>query len=908
MLDALKGLGGSGKAQKQSDDLQSLISTAKEERSALSAMLTQISMRTAKVTQMAKSLEQVDEKASAATGKLDSIARRIEGLEQQAKSFGEVEKRVQTLIETATHAQQTAEKIMAPNGELDKHRRQVQQLSSQALETQASVDALKKERVALEEFRNQLRQSQGEIKQSVDQAATLRGELDQVRGTAGQLNQDYAKLRETVREAREDSSAATEAVKEVERKLGPLMQLQELSKTTEEKLTSLNALAEHVNQKAKALEGQKHTIDRAVVEANRLNEMVWSMDVQIGKLNEGLKQAAKSEETVAKVEKLVEETNSKIDVATKIRDEFTRETARMEKDGRALVDVMRTYVEKLALEKKEFEAFDQRLRSLQGSVHEAEGKMEALSVKERNLSQLNQRVDALGKDFQALMGQADELSKKQLSLETLQERLTQVDDLTKRTAAQYDSLKLSRTDLEKLRKEIQDFHKSHADVAHLRDRLGADRAALEAFGDRLTSFKARTPELEATMDAILGKLALVDEGTKQATKLGEVAGELDSQLTRVTGRIQFVEKLDGRINTLHSVSSEVDRKLAEQLARRAELDTLKTQCDGVIAQMLDAQQKLEAVGVLQAKILPMDNRLSILQDRLEKTGARVKAVQRDETVLAEQDVRLTELVEAGRTLAADTAERMKQTQALTEELARSGAAKDELIGELSRIQARQRDAVAQAEAAEDQLKRAEAMYKSLEQRRSQLAFSEKKLAGVEARLAELGQKSAEIEQKMKALAEREALVNAVKTEVDNFHAISAKSRADLQYVSDQREEVASLRRQVQDLLSKAGETEDKIGIIEARRKTVDEVQAKTSLISNLLEDVKVNLETLGEQKAVIDHLTDKLARLEFVMQEAQNTLRMLTHERELAERIEQSIKQLRTRSTAKPEDGRQASA
>ena len=55
MLDALKGLGG-GKAQKQSDDLQSLISAAKEERSALSAMLTQISMRSVKLTQMGKSL------------------------------------------------------------------------------------------------------------------------------------------------------------------------------------------------------------------------------------------------------------------------------------------------------------------------------------------------------------------------------------------------------------------------------------------------------------------------------------------------------------------------------------------------------------------------------------------------------------------------------------------------------------------------------------------------------------------------------------------------------------------------------------------------------------------------------------------------------------------------------------
>lgn len=79
------------------------------------------------------------------------------------------------------------------------------------------------------------------------------------------------------------------------------------------------------------------------------------------------------------------------------------------------------------------------------------------------------------------------------------------------------------------------------------------------------------------------------------------------------------------------------------------------------------------------------------------------------------------------------------------------------------------------------------------------------------------------------------------------------------------------------------------------------MQTKANLIANLLEDVRVNLETLGEQKAVIDHLSEKLARLEFVMQEAQNTLRMLSHERELAERIEQSIKQLRMRAAARDE-------
>jgi chromosome segregation ATPase len=306
--------------------------------------------------------------------------------------------------------------------------------------------------------------------------------------------------------------------------------------------------------------------------------------------------------------------------------------------------------------------------------------------------------------------------------------------------------------------------------------------------------------------------------------------------------------------------------------------------------------------------MPLANRLDVLQSQLDKAQARFKEVIRDEATINEQQVRIAELAETGRTLAGEAAERMKQVQALGDELNRSSAVKDELIAELARIQARQRDAVAQAEAAEDQIKRAEAMYKSLDQRRSQLAFSEKKIGAVEAKMTELAQKSHEIDDKMKAIAERESLVNAVKSEVENVYQISARSRADLQYVSDHREEVAALRRQVQELLATASATEDKINAIDARRKTVDEVQSKTSLISNLLEDVRVNLETLGEQKAVIDHVAERLARMEFVMQEAGNTLRNLQHERELAERIEESIKQLRARTAAKTDEVRKPAA
>jgi hypothetical protein len=44
------------------------------------------------------------------------------------------------------------------------------------------------------------------------------------------------------------------------------------------------------------------------------------------------------------------------------------------------------------------------------------------------------------------------------------------------------------------------------------------------------------------------------------------------------------------------------------------------------------------------------------------------------------------------------------------------------------------------------------------------------------------------------------------------------------------------------------------------------------------------------------------------MQEAQNTVRNLQHERELAERIEESIKQLRSRTAAKTDEARKSAA
>ena len=150
------------------------------------------------------------------------------------------------------------------------------------------VASAREERTAISGMLTTLRETEAKVKQAMGQAGAFKGELDQVRSTATKLAQDYTKIRETSREAREDATAAITTVKEIEKKLGPLAQIHEMSQNTEERLTALNALAEHVSHEGfKALASQQEAVEHAVVQANRVNEMVREMDVQIGKLNEG---------------------------------------------------------------------------------------------------------------------------------------------------------------------------------------------------------------------------------------------------------------------------------------------------------------------------------------------------------------------------------------------------------------------------------------------------------------------------------------------------------------------------------------------------------------------------------------------------------------------------------------------
>ena len=617
MLEGLRGIG--GKSHRQAEELQALVASAKEEYGALSAMLTQLSVRGSKLAQVGKTLEQVDLKAADTAGRLGDIVSRIDGLEARAAAMSEAERRVQQLIGTIEAAQQAVAAMTGPDGELQQHQKALRHLSSQALETRASLEALTEERVEVEELRAELRRTRDEITQAIAGAATARGDLDEARGAATQLAQDVGRLRETSRDAREDALTASDAVHDMEKRIEPLLQLTDLVRTTDERLVSLNALSTHVLQKVRALDGQQHVVDRAVSEANRLNGMVWGMDLQVKSLGESLHKVAETEATVSRIESLVADAGTKVDLALRARDEVSREVTRLDQDGRALADALRLTLDRLSVETREVEATDGRLHILQAGVADAEDRMESLLAKERGLAGLHQRLDEMSQGVQNLQADTDDLGRKQAELDSLRVRLAEIDDLGRKTAVQAEALEATRAEVASLAGEIAEFHKAHADAAQLRDRLGADRVALEGFAVRMGDFLTRAPQIEASVAGVTERLHLVEAGLAQADRLDERVRGLEAHVARVLERAEFVSRVESRVDELQAVSAEVDRRMADQLQRRAELDGVKAQADSVGVQMLDAAQKVEAVAAAQARLLPVVERLSGLEAQLTRS-------------------------------------------------------------------------------------------------------------------------------------------------------------------------------------------------------------------------------------------------------------------------------------------------
>jgi chromosome segregation ATPase len=883
------------KAKKRTDELNAIVLDARHERDALEALFEQLDGRRGRVAEVATTVEHVRDRAIDASEQLTTIVARIADLDTRLAGFEAIGAQVAQMTDIVRQAQEAAALMTDSGGQLQKHREAMEQLAVEYQETRAAIEALGAQREIVTGAHAELQRSHADLRGALDQAAGIKRELDQLHSQASALANDQAAISRTAEQVFDNTAHVTRTVKDIESKIASLGTLHELATTTEERLKSLNALAEHVTVKTKALETQRVTIDHAASEASRLNEMVWAMEAQIGKLEEGNRQVTRAETVLRQAEELAEEVQDDLDGATRRRDLFRRETARIEKDGAQLIQTVCAQIERLAIEGKSFEAHEQRIAGLKSALDTAERQLEVVLGRQEAVDALNRKAEALEQTVRQLSTELGELSRRRTDVATLAERLACVEATAREVEARQAGLESGRQQLEALRAELGAIHTSRASAAELCTQLNTDRVALEAAGEKIARFAVEAPALENQLDAVLEKLRLLDDADRLAQRARETIGELEATLARSSEKLQFVEKVEHRLHGLHKLNTEVGRRMEEQLLRRADLEGIRTRTDEISAHISDAHQRLGAIHTAQEKLPAILECAANLGRDIEQLETRMNGLRRSETDLADQEQRLDALVAASRDQQAAIGERTTHLEALAEELNRASLLRNELVADLSRVQAQHQETAARMAATEEQLKHVDALRQQLDDRQSALTVAEQRMTAFEAQIGNLARLAADTDVKIQAIAGREVMVAAIKAEVDQVRDVAAATKSDVEAIVERREELQALRTRLDVLVHALGDTDERLTTIEARRALVEDVQSRTEMIANLLEDIGANLDMVAAQKAQIEYVSDQVARLEFSIQQSQNTMRALHHERERAERVEEAIRQLRTR-------------
>jgi len=419
------------------------------------------------------------------------------------------------------------------------------------------------------------------------------------------------------------------------------------------------------------------------------------------------------------------------------------------------------------------------------------------------------------------------------------------------------------------------------------------RGELETVAGLLGDFRRSARDVEGRVKDFNGKLDELARVQARLAALERVSGELEGRTQALAPRIEFVTGVEARLNRLSELSQQIDQRLAAQLSRQQELEAMRSEQDGLGLQLADLQQ-LAATLRSDHTIPDMESRLAELERRHTDLGQRLVRVETLETSLAAAEARSADL---GQEIAA-MAERITRERGaldrVSEEVGRLTAQREQWRRELNETEGRQREVRESAAAIAARLQDLDAAEERLAARHGELQSSEERIERYGARVGSLDARLEELDRKLDLVNSRHTLVDRIKREVEAIAATCEKSREDALRVVGARKTIEDADRRTANVEARTTAMEDRFARMERKFASLETAEGKVDALCNLIADIEINLENFREQKAIIDHVAEKLAQTEFQIRRAEMVTRELQEERQLASRIQAGIQSLRT--------------
>jgi DNA repair exonuclease SbcCD ATPase subunit len=190
------------------------------------------------------------------------------------------------------------------------------------------------------------------------------------------------------------------------------------------------------------------------------------------------------------------------------------------------------------------------------------------------------------------------------------------------------------------------------------------------------------------------------------------------------------------------------------------------------------------------------------------------------------------------------------------------------------------------------------MSDELESRSSKLGFVETRMAQFERQLAKWELVEGELGRAVEQLAARQATVDALRADLKHMFELAERTAGDVSVIAEAQREIQGSKASLQELLRRLHETDVSLAGLEERQRQIEQAEQRLARADALLIDIHSSLEALHSQKAIVDHVIEKIGSLTLEAQQAETLIDRLREERDITNRARASLEDLRRQIAA----------
>jgi chromosome segregation ATPase len=865
-------LGNAPEAVDTAGEMRAVLYDLRQERGHCEALVNSARATVTRFQEMSEPLSRAGDNMNAISGRLTTLEQRLAGFERFASQLQGLDEGAERLAQR----QRQADARLARSEEV------AQKLESLLAEMADRVDTALELREQLDSFLSM-----------ETPFRRLQGDADALRGEVGGATERLARIREQHERVMEEHSVAhaklgafdrrhDELARSVDEKeqriagmehaLSTLHEVQQLADDAKQRLGTLKVLGDYVAAKTSALEAQRDSVERALARADALDEAVRQIDAGLRRQQENARSLVELQEQADGLQALSGEVLAKASGMEQLRDEASAQLAAVRAEVAEATAEAKRSAEQFAFESRGIEAVTQRITDLRGTVSDLESRFASVNESRQSAAELQSQLASATSRVETLAAEIGRLDAESERVQGLRRDLDVATQVATQAADRLAGLEDAQPAMEAALRDLEQLRGVHALVTDTLERAQHAGAELARLREEQTGTRTWLADVEATVTEVGKRVAELRKFTPGIEFVQGQVKRINESLSGIESRREVIEDMQRRMAELTALGGTLDERGRE----------LQTRMDGAEQRFVTLAAHADEAERLGATVAGLTMSLQEAENDVREVGRNVVALQaRCESIetLVERTRVLRHEIEQRQHALEEASQQLQQASELRQQAASSAQALDERAKQLAAALA----------AAERQADRVGAVSQQLEERADGLRFVDRRLGEFEERLARWELVDQEVARSLEQIAARQATVETLQADMDRMAGVAEKTAENVRTITAAQREIDESRVLVDDLLAMLSEARHASGALEERRRQLGQAEARLARADALLIDVRSGIQVLQSQKVVVDQAIEKAGSLEFLLRQADASIRTLRDERDMSTRLKAAM-------------------